>query len=258
MSMNKPYEVQNFWSVPIQAPLVDESCFPPFACLDSKALTAYFRVDTAVIRRYLEPTPFEYVSDIVYAYVSDYSNADPGDGFHHGFYDCGLVIPVSYKGREGVHVLFEYENHDYAIAAGRELWGYPKKYAEASLKEEDGKLIGIVHKNGKDIIRLEMDLAEPLSEPIRKPTLFPHFQIKVTPKPDGPGIDSKKILSRDVSMDFVTKSYVECAVKVELQGIPLNRLDEFKPLEVLGGCYTVGDYHATAENGWAKVEETII
>ncbi|PWW31325.1 acetoacetate decarboxylase [Cytobacillus oceanisediminis] len=256
--MKKPYEVQNFWTVPIQAPLVDASCFPPFSCENCKTLTAYFRANPEIIKKYLVPPPFEYVSDIVYAYVSDFTNADPNDGYNQGFYDSGLVIPVKYKGREGVHVLYEYENHDYAIAAGRELWGYPKKYAEASTKEEDGKVIGIVHKNGKDIIRLEMDASKELTRPIAKPALFPHFQIKVDPKPDGPGIDSKKILSRDSSMDFVTKSYVEREIKVELQGIPLNRLDEFQPLEILGGTYTVGDFHCTMENGWAKVEEVLI
>ncbi|MEH7225749.1 acetoacetate decarboxylase family protein [Bacillus sp. JJ1566] len=255
--MKKPYEVQNFWTVPIQAPLVNESCFPPFSCINSKALTAYFRVNPEVINKYLEPTPFEYVSDVVYAYVSDYTTADPNDGYNQGFYDTGLVIPVKYKGRVGVHVLFEYENHDYAIAAGREIWGYPKKYGEATLKEENGKLIGIVYKNGTDLIRLEMDLSAKLKKPIQKPTLFPHFQIKVDPKPDGPGIDSKKILSRDASADFVTKSYIERSIKVELKGIPYNRLDEFQPVEILGGSYTIGDYHASMENGWAKIEEFI-
>jgi acetoacetate decarboxylase len=84
----------------------------------------------------LVPTPFKYVSDIVYAYVADYTNSDCNDGCNYGFYDTGLVIPVEYKGRVGVHVLYEYEDQDYAIAAGREMWGYPKKYAKCNLKKK--------------------------------------------------------------------------------------------------------------------------
>lgn len=135
--------------------------------------------------------------------------------------------------------------------------GISKKIRQMQLKKEGDKLIGTVHKNGSDIIRLEMDLSEELDKPIQKPILFPHFQIKVVPKPDGPGIDSKKVLSRDASADFITKSCIERVIKVDLKGIPFNRLDEFQPLEILGGTYTIGDFHATMENGWAKVEETI-
>ncbi|MED1795424.1 acetoacetate decarboxylase family protein [Brevibacillus nitrificans] len=253
--MNKPYVVENGYTVPIQAPLVNESCLPPFECLDNNGICAYFTVNPDVIKKYLEPTPFEYYSNVCYAYVSDWNNATVTDGTNYGFFDSGIGIPVLYRGRKGIHILFEYEDQDYAIAAGRELWGYPKKYGEVSLEEKDGIIRGTVRKNGKDIIQLEVDTTQQLTTPISRPALFPHFQIKVMPKPDGPGIEYKKILSRDPSADFKTKSYTEHPVKVKFEGIPHNRLDEFTPIEVFGASLTVGDAYVTNETGWTKVEE---
>lgn len=253
--MKEEYFVENGYSVPIQAPLVNESCLPPFHCKDNKGVTAYFTVKPETIKKYLEPTPFEYYSNVVYVYVSDWNNATCGDGYNHGFFDSGLGIPVLYKGRKGIHILYEFEDHDYAITAGRELWGYPKKYADISMKEENGLLVANVHKNGKNIIHLEMDLTKELEKPMERPVLYPHFQIKVILKPDRPGIEFKQILSRDPSPDYITKTYTEHPVKVSMDGVPYNRLDEWQPIEILGASLTTGDAYVTAETGWTKVEE---
>ena len=50
--------------------------------------------------------------------------------------ESGQVIPVSFEGRKGAYAHCMFLNNDPPIAAGRELWGFPKKLADPNLKGE--------------------------------------------------------------------------------------------------------------------------
>ncbi|MEH7225748.1 acetoacetate decarboxylase family protein [Bacillus sp. JJ1566] len=250
--MERPYKVPHGNNMPVQAPVFDNPTVP-YSCPNLKTLTAYCRTTPEMIQKYLEPTPFEYVSDQFVVSISDFGNASNGS-----FYDVGIIIPVKYKDVVGGYYMFEYENTTWSCIAGRELWGYPKKFAEASLVEEDGKITATVTKDGVDLIQLKMDLSEQLDHPIPAVQIYPHLLLYTLPRPDGPGILTQMVLSRDTSPDFVTKSRLEAPISVELNGLPNDPLDEFQPVEVLGGTYVIGDFHATEENGWAKILNKLI
>lgn len=255
--MKRPYVVKSASNMPIQAPAFQDPNVP-YDCPDLKSLCVYGRTTPEIMKKYLAPTPFEYISDIFIAYVCDYSNSSDTDGYTHGFFDTGIMIPVKYKGIVGANILFEYENYDYAILSGRELWGYPKKYAKASMKEQDGKVVASVVKNDIKLIYLEIDLNSKLETPIPKMKWYPHLQLHVVPKASGQGIFSMRMISRDTSPDFKKKSLIEGKGTMVLQGDDYNPLDEFSPIEILGATYEVGDYFATDENGWGKVIDEII
>src|SRR5699024_11750381 len=57
------------------------------------------------------------------------------------YMDCAFVVPIKYEDKLGGYYFYEYENDDRAIAAGRDLWGYPKKYADIELVEENGQYL---------------------------------------------------------------------------------------------------------------------
>jgi acetoacetate decarboxylase len=46
------------------------------------------------------------------------------------------VIPVSFRGRKGGYSHCMFLNDDPPIAGGRELWGFPKKLAQPTLRAE--------------------------------------------------------------------------------------------------------------------------
>jgi len=238
-------------NIPIQAPLIPDP-FVPYTCKGYRSVFALCEADESIIRKYLEPTPFEYVVNQFIVSVSDFSNCDKV-----AFMDCAIVIPVKHKDRYGGYYLFEYENDDSAIAAGRDLWGYPKKYADISLREEDGKVRGQAIRKGKVIVDIECDLAATLPNLVQ-PQTYPHLNLHVVPKPDGKGIASMRIISRDTSPDFQLMSEKLGETTVHLQGLPTDPLDEFQPVKVLGGGLIVGDFYATEENGWGQVIETLI
>ncbi|WP_221566693.1 acetoacetate decarboxylase family protein [Alkalihalobacillus sp. TS-13] len=233
-------------NVPIQSPLFPDP-FVPYECKNNRTITAVCRTDEAIIKKYLEQTPFEYVDNTYTVTIADFGNCNKGS-----FLDCAIVIPAKYKDIVGGHYLFEYENEDFAIAAGRELWGYPKKYAELSLEEIDGKVIASAVKAGKEIIRLEFDLNSEI-EHIPEIKLTPHLNLHTVPNPTGKGILYQNVIARDTTPDFQLKSTQQGKITVKLGGDKSTPLEDLKPHEVLGGTYTVGDFYATEENGWGKI-----
>ena len=48
--------------------------------------------------------------------------------------ETGQVIPVRFKGEDGVYVHSMYLDDEAPIAGGRELWGFPKKLATAEAR----------------------------------------------------------------------------------------------------------------------------
>jgi len=250
--MKRPYKVQNGTNIPIQAPLYD-SPFVPYSIPEMPTLSVYCKAAPGIIEKYLEPTPFEYTSSDFAVSISNMMNTEHSNG---GFWDIAIVVPIKYKNKYGGYYLFEYEQDDYCVVAGRELWGYPKKMANGFLEEKDNKILGTATKNGVEILRLEMDLNKQVQGVIPPLVLTPHINLQVIPNCDG-RVLLKRVISRDTTPDFVTKRKVQGFGLAKFKGILNNPLDEFTPVKVYGAVYTVGDYFATEENGWAKVLDVL-
>ena len=56
--------------------------------------------------------------------------------------ELGQVIPVKFRGQEGGYCHAMFLNDGPPIYGGRELWGFPKKYAQPSLSVDKDTLIG--------------------------------------------------------------------------------------------------------------------
>ncbi|WP_301170122.1 acetoacetate decarboxylase family protein [Brevibacillus nitrificans] len=242
------FQVMQGRQIPIQAPELPEPAI--YNCPDTKTLSVFCQAPPGVIAKYLEPTPFEFVSDDFLVFVSDMRNCDFEVG---GFFDMGLIIPVRYGDIFGGHVLFEYEDEDYGICAGRELWGYPKKYASATLEEKNGVILGSVWKKGVEIMRLEMDLRNEFQADLPPIKLRPHLQLHTVPQPDGLGIYSQRLMMRDTGPGCTIKQQTSGAGQVKLQSIRRNPLGEFTPTKIYGAIYEVSDFRSTLEHGLAKV-----
>lgn len=247
----KNFIVQSGNNMPLHSPLIPTP-FVPYECKNNSTLFAICRVDEEVIRKILEPTPFEYVNDYMVISISDFSNCDKAQ-----FMDSAMVISVRHKGSLGGYYIFEYENNDAAIAAGRDLWGYPKKYADITMSKEDHIIKGKASKDNVPIIQIECDLNSPI-ENLPDVQTTPHLNIHMVPSPDSSDVFSKRIISRDTSPDFELHRKVYGATKIKLQSSKTEPLSIFESIEVLGGGLIEGDFYATEENGWGKTIEVII
>lgn len=250
--MKRPYVVQNGNNVPIHAPLIP-SPFVPYQCPNNRSVTVFGRIDPEIIKKYLEPTPFDYVDNVIMVYIQDFTNTD-----RCSFWDCGIVVSAKYKDVVGGYFLFEYEDQDYSIAAGRELWGYPKKYADINLVEHTDKYVATAVKNGREIIRMELDKKEKCNVQQPDTKFLPHLLLHCVPNGDKPGLFSKRVMARDTSPDFKTRISKVYNATLTLRCVGEDALDEFAPVEIICGTFKEGEYFATEENGWAKVLETLI
>ncbi|MBB3979915.1 acetoacetate decarboxylase [Rhizobium azooxidifex] len=217
--------LHNANNMPLQAPLISDP-FVPYECPGNRSLNAICQGDPAVLGQYLENTPFTLAGDRFLVYVSDFTN-----GPKTPFMDAGIVIPVRFGDREGGYFLFEYEDNDAAIAAGRDLWGYPKKFGTIELTERAGGAF-------------DGTQAEPLKT-------TPHLNIHIQPAPDGK-ILNKRVIARDTSPDFQMTSCHWGSAAVSLGALATDPLSPLGPLQVLAANYVIGDFFATEQNGWGK------
>src|SRR5690625_1024524 len=238
-------------NVPIHAPLFPDP-FVPYECKNYISLFAIVEANEAEIKRIISYTPFEYVSNKVVISITDFSNTDKVS-----FMDCAFVIPVKYEQGNGGYYFYEYENNDAAIAAGRDLWGYPKKYANISLTEENGIIHGIAKKNGEPFLEMKAGSNEIMESKVTEPITTPHFNIRTIPKPNGE-IFLQEIIERDTSPDFVLheKTFNDVSIKINPKSIA-DPLELLEPIKILGGGIVRGDFYATEENGWGKVIKTL-
>jgi len=240
--------LKNANNVPLHAPLFPDP-FVPYRCPGNTTLSVYCRGDRRKLAEHLSHTPFELASDIFLVYVSDFTNCD-----RVGFMDAGIMLPIVYRGRNGGYVLYEYEDDDAAMAAGRELWGYPKKFARIELQSSADRVWGSVERKGKRIFEIEASLSKPADVPSIK--LAPHFNIKVTAAPDG-GSESRKVIERDTSPDFVLTSVKTGAAKAVLTGQAADPFDLLGKFEPVAASFVVGDFLASEKHGWGRVVQTL-
>jgi acetoacetate decarboxylase len=113
--------------------------FPPgpYRFIDREYLIITYRTDPAKLRE-LVPEPLQIEApEVRYEFMRMPDSTGFGD-----YTETGQVIPVSLNGRKGGYTHAMFLNDEPPIAGGRELWGFPKKLANPSLKVEVDTLVG--------------------------------------------------------------------------------------------------------------------
>lgn len=246
--IEKPKSANN---APVYSPLIPDPIVP-YHCKNSKTVYAVCEMDESVIKEYLSHTPFSYVDNRAIVYVNDFMESP-----QLPYRDAGVIVQVEYKGIRGGFYLFEYENDDEAIATGRELWGYPKKYAKIDFWKSENKITGCAVRRGCPIIHVELMLGEENSSSFEKLNVFPHLNLQTIPNPDG-SILTQRVISRDNSSECTTISEEFGKASVSLNSNDKDPLGRLQPTKVLGGGYSVTDFLASPKHGLGKIVDTII
>jgi acetoacetate decarboxylase len=93
------------------------------------------------------PEPLKVVSNIV---KFEFMNMPDASGFG-SFSESGQVVEVEYEGQRGSYSNMLFLNDLAPIAAGREIWGFPKKYGQPSLKVDVDTLVGQLRYNSTQV-----------------------------------------------------------------------------------------------------------
>ena len=122
-------------------PLVSPSYPPgPYKFFDREYLIITYRTDLEALQRVV-PEPLEVFEPIVkYEFIRMPDSTGFGD-----YTETGQVIPVKFNGVEGGYVHSMFLDDEAPIAGGREIWGFPKKYAKPKMQVETDTLVGTLH-----------------------------------------------------------------------------------------------------------------
>lgn len=122
------------FAMPLTSP-----AFPPgpYRFVDREFLILTYRTDLDALRA-IVPAPLEVTEPLVkFEFIRMPDSTGFGD-----YTESGQVIPVSFNGEKGGYVHAMYLDDEAPIAGGREIWGFPKKLAQPSLRVEKDTLVG--------------------------------------------------------------------------------------------------------------------
>ena len=125
---------QRAFAMPLTSP-----AYPigPYRFINREYLVITYRTDPKKLRE-LVPEPLQIDEPLVkFEFIRMPDSTGFGD-----YTESGQVIPVSLKGRKGGYSHCMFLNDHPPIAGGRELWGFPKKLAEPTLRAEIDTLVG--------------------------------------------------------------------------------------------------------------------
>ena len=133
------------WSTPLAAPLVAPF---PFTFRGVEVLTLTYRTTPAAVRQLLPP-PLVPTCDWVLIHIYNM-----GDVEWLGRYgECNVMLGAELPGRAaGGFSPFLFLNSDGGLAQGREVHGQPKKWANPRVEFRGDLIVGVVERNGLDVI----------------------------------------------------------------------------------------------------------
>jgi acetoacetate decarboxylase len=156
----------------------------PYRFVNREYLIITYRTDSAKLRSVV-PAPLEL--DEREALVKyEFIRMPDSNGFGD-YTESGQVIPVSFRGRKGGYTHCMFLNDEGPIAGGRELWGFPKKLGQPTLRTEVDTLIGTLDYGPLRVAtgtmgykHREADLAQ-----VKAALEEPNFLLKIIPHVDG-------------------------------------------------------------------------
>jgi len=167
------------YSMPLTSPAYPRG---PYRFVDRQFLIITYRTDPGRLRAVI-PEPLEFTEPLVkFEFIRMPDSTGFGD-----YTECGQVIPVHFQGKEGGYSHAMYLNDGPPIFGGRELWGFPKKYAQPSLTVEKDTLVGTLDYGPVRVATGTMGFKhKAISEgDVLKSLAKPNYLLKIIPHVDG-------------------------------------------------------------------------
>ena len=154
----------------------------PYRFVNREYMIITYRSDPERLRAVV-PAPLELESPHVkYEFIRMPDSTGFGD-----YTETGQVIPVTFRGRKGGYSHCMYLNDHPPIAGGRELWGFPKKLADPSLKAEIDSLVGTLDFGPVRLATGTMGYKHKRADvaAVKASLAAPNYLLKIIPHVDG-------------------------------------------------------------------------
>ncbi len=131
-------QILNLASMPALGPSYPKG---PYRFINREFLIISYETDANAIREAV-PEPLEPNKENLVSF--EWINMPDSSGFG-AYTESGCVIPCTYRGEPCNFIVHMYLDDEAPIAAGREVWGFPKKYADPKLNVIKDTLTGTLH-----------------------------------------------------------------------------------------------------------------
>jgi len=170
---------QRAFAMPLTAP-----AFPPgpYRFVNREFMVITYRTDLDKLRAVV-PEPLKVDEPLVkYEFIRMPDSTGFGD-----YTESGQVIPVSLNGRKGGYSHCMFLNDHPPIAGGRELWGFPKKLGNPTLKAEIDTLVGTLDYGSVRVATGTMGYKHRTADlaAVKASYAQPNFLLKIIPHVDG-------------------------------------------------------------------------
>ena len=132
--MNEKEVKEKAFAMPLKSPAYPRG---PYRFINREFLVITYETEMDLLKE-IVPAPLEVVEPLVqFEFIRMPDSTGFGD-----YTESGQVIPVRFQGKMGSYTHAMYLDDLAPIAAGREIWGYPKKLAQPQLEVVHDTLLG--------------------------------------------------------------------------------------------------------------------
>lgn len=188
------YDPRQVTETPFAAPLVPRL---PLRMRNTEILTTIYRTDREAAERLL-PAPLELLGDLVLVHLYRMHDADVFGSYG----ESAVHLPARHPRTDtvGVYSPFLFVESDAAIAAGREIYGQPKKQGEIELRADGDTLVGRLSRRGAEVFTVTTTLERAAATPDdleRQASFRTNLNLKVVPSVDGNGAALRQLTARE-------------------------------------------------------------
>ena len=208
----------------------------PYRFVDREFLIITYRTDPVALQKII-PAPLKMTDPIV---KFEFINMPDSTGFGH-YCESGQVFPVTLDGVPGGYVHSMYLNDHPPIAAGRELWGFPKKLGDPELRVHKDTLVGTLDYSETRVATGTMGFKHQTldSKAIMASMMAASYLLKIIPHVDGtPRIC--ELVQYNLT-DIIIKGAWSGPGALELSAHALAPVAALPVLEVLSATHILAD-----------------
>jgi acetoacetate decarboxylase len=231
--MNEREVRERAFAMPLTSPAYPRG---PYRFVDREYMIITYRTDPEKLRAVV-PEPLELDGALVkYEFIRMPDSTGFGD-----YTETGQVIPVSFQGRKGGYTHCMFLNDEPPIAGGRELWGFPKKLADPSLRVEIDTLVGTLDYGPVRVATGSMGYKHRAADlaGVKASLAAPNFLLKIIPHVDGSARICELVEYYLEEVDL--KGAWTGPAALTLNGHALAPVSELPVLEVISAVHILAD-----------------
>jgi len=214
----------------------------PFQYNGSEFISITFQTSQDVVDR-LVPEPLNANSEGLMILDIGLQKMEMGLNYH----EMILSIPVEFNGKIGGFCALLYLDNADAITGGREIWGFPKYFADINFTKDDKSITAQISRYGQLILDATAELGKTITIPEAPDPLA--YVLKYIPSIEEGSVDVQQLNSVYSRNNTITKLQ-EAKVELTINSIPDASIGEIPVIKILNASYRESNFLL----GYGKIE----